>query len=632
VLTIHDVTCLSSRLACVLGLLVFPIVGCGDGGSRGGTGGIAATGGSGGTGGMGGDGGSAGTGGMGGDGGTGGSAGSGGTAGDGGSGGTGGAGGGGMSECGMGCIDGNECTEDVCIDRRCSNTAVEDDTECDFDGLPGLCMSGLCEGLCRRVECDDEDLCTGEACDPADGICDYIPVDCDDDFNDCTSDTCDPAVGCGAPVADGTPCDGGTCQAGQCALSGTVLPCTEQGIRNAIATGGGPYTFSCAGPTIVTTTAEIVIDNDVILDGEGNLTVDGNESHRVFYVAESVTAELRGFTVTRGAATASGGGGIGAGWGGGIQNNGTLVVTDCIVSGNATTGFGGGIWNRGQLTLENGTVSGNTAPTGGGIANHGTLTVTNSTVPGNAADIAGGGIYNGAGLTLNAEGLTLIDSTVSGNDGFGIYNSYGVATLINSTVAGNNGFGIASVGDGFGHANQGVATLTNTTVSGNSEGSLVVVCVLVPFDLPDCGHFRLINSTVSGDTACQGAFGCGAGCPPGCSSLTNTVIDGVCGGTWVAASEGYNIESPGNTCGFDPDGTDQVNVTEEQLNLGPLADNGGPTETHALLPGSVAIDVIPEAACLDADGEPLATDQRGVTRPQGAMCDVGAFEVQEGSL
>ena len=95
----------------------------------------------------------------------------------------------------------------------------------------------------------------------------------------------------------------------------------------------------------------------------------------------------------------------------------------------------------------------------------------------------------------------------------------------------------------------------------------------------------------------------------------------------LTASGGNNIESPGNTCGFDQ-ATDQVNVKAEQLNLGPLQDNGGPTQTHALGAGSVAIDPIPEAECVDADGEPLTTDQRGEPRPGGTMCDVGAFEVQ----
>jgi hypothetical protein len=93
-------------------------------------------------------------------------------------------------------------------------------------------------------------------------------------------------------------------------------------------------------------------------------------------------------------------------------------------------------------------------------------------------------------------------------------------------------------------------------------------------------------------------------------------------------SSGHNIESPGDTCGFDTDKGDLFDVTAEQLNLGPLHDNGGPTETHALLPGSAAIDQIPEADCVDGDGEPLTTDQRGEPRPAGDGCDVGAFEVQ----
>ena len=62
--------------------------------------------------------------------------------------------------------------------------------------------------------------------------------------------------------------------------------------------------------------------------------------------------------------------------------------------------------------------------------------------------------------------------------------------------------------------------------------------------------------------------------------------------------------------------------------LGPLQDNGGPTMTHALGPGSVAIDHIPAVDCVDADGAPLTTDQRGVTRPQGDACDVGAVEME----
>ena len=332
------------------------------------------------------------------------------------------------------------------------------------------------------------------------------------------------------------------------------FPCTEQGIRDAIAEGGGPHTFDCDGAQTVVTEAEIVIDNDVILDGEGNLTVDGDEDHRVFSVPEGVVAELRGFLVTRGTS------GFQAD-GGGINNQGTLTLTDSTVSGNTATGpyaYGGGIGSYGPLTLINSTVSGNTAGDGGGIWHEGTLTLTDSTVSGNTAD-HGGGIHNG-----------------------------GTLTLINSTVSGNT----ATSGGGINNSGSSTVTLINSTVSGNSAAG--------------GGGIRNLLGTVT---------------------LTNTLVDDDCqvseGSSIV--SLGHNIESPGDTCGFDQ-ATDQVNVTPEQLNLGPLEDNGGPTMTHALGAGSVAIDAIPAEDCVDADGQPLTTDQRGL--PRDPMCDIGAFEVQ----
>lgn len=109
--------------------------------------------------------------------------------------------------------------------------------------------------------------------------------------------------------------------------------------------------------------------------------------------------------------------------------------------------------------------------------------------------------------------------------------------------------------------------------------------------------------------------------------VASTVIDGDCRSQNVT-SGGYNLESPGDTCKLSA-ATDQSMVTPAQLSLGPLADNGGPTETHALLAGSVAIDLIPGAQCVDDQGAPLTQDQRGAARPQGSACDVGAFEFDE---
>ena len=93
-----------------------------------------------------------------------------------------------------------------------------------------------------------------------------------------------PLVGCGGTSGDGGSggSAGGAGAGGTGGGMGDAFPCTEQGIRDAIAAGGGPHFFACDGTTPVVTQAEIAIDNDVILDGEGNLTVNGNDQHRVF--------------------------------------------------------------------------------------------------------------------------------------------------------------------------------------------------------------------------------------------------------------------------------------------------------------------------------------------------------------
>ena len=419
------------------------------------------------------------------------------------------------------------------------------------------------------------------------------------------------------------------------ACVGSVCSCDEAGIRAAISEGGGPFTFDCDGPTTVVTEAELVIDGVIVLDGEGNLTVDGNDAHRVFSVPENVTTELRGFTVTKGLV-------VDQGRGAGILNNGTLTLTNCNISGNGTRTwavYGGGIDNSGTLTLTNTTVSGNAGLQGAGIDNAGTLTLTNSVVSGNTANSEGGGIANLSGtLTLtnsvvsgniaiegigggiiNIRGtLTLTNSTVSGNTGAwagGINNSTGPVTLTNSTVSGNT-----TLSKGGGIANStGPVTLTNSTVSGNTAdeagGGIFNYA----------GPVTLTHSTVSGNTADEAGGGIFNSSGP--LTLAHSLVDGDCelgvGPSASISSNGYTIESPGDTCGFDHP-TDQVSISAEALGLGPLADNGGPTMTHALLPGSVAIDVIPGAM------RRVSEDQRGEPRPGGVNTrdDVGAFEVQ----
>jgi hypothetical protein len=360
--------------------------------------------------------------------------------------------------------------------------------------------------------------------------------------------------------------------AGMC--SGTVCPCTEGGILAAVAAGGGPYTFDCDGPTTVVMAEEIVIDTDVILDGEGNLAVEGNypaSVWTVFSVSKGVNAELRGLMVTNGLDV-------------GVANEGRLTIQDCVISRNRSQEWdpddsGGGVFNAGEMTIINSTISENFAGhgVGGGIHNDlsGLLMLVDSTVSDNGADGDGAGLYGG-----------------------GIFN-HGEMAIINSTVSGNVVYdAVSGLGLGGGIANAGWMSLTNSTVFGNRADSGDAIA-MEPRFFPD-GYLEIANTLIDGD------------CDGNGSDLT-----------WV--SRGHNIESPGDTCRFDRP-TDQVDVTAADLKLGPLANNGGPTMTHALLPGSVAIDRIAEEMCLDANGEPLTTDQRG--EPRDSMCDVGAFEVQ----
>jgi len=421
------------------------------------------------------------------------------------------------------------------------------------------------------------------------------PEDCDDDGDECTAALCTGGTCQTTPLDDGAVCTEGECHQGACT---PVFPCTEQGIRDAIAEGGGPHFFDCVGPTTVATEAQIVIDNDVILDGEGELTVDGQGDHRVFRVENGVETELRGVTVTGGFAEGdfpdNSGGGIY------ISNTGTLTLTNSTVSDN-TAQVGGGINNSGTLTLTDSTVSDNSD---GGISNNGTLTLTDSTVSDNTAQVGGGITNNGT--------LTLTNSTVSGNTaqvyGGGISNN-GTLTLTNGTVSGNNA---GRDGGGIYISNTGTLTLTNGTVSGNTVGR-------DGGGIYNSGTLTLTNGTVSGNTAIDEGYGI---YNEGTVTLTNTLMDDPCAVN-SPTSLGGNLESPGNTCGLNRT-TDQVNVSADDLKLGPLAANGGDTMTHALGAGSVAIDHIPAVDC------EVDEDQRGQPRPEtgGSMCDVGAFEVQ----
>ena len=169
-----------------------------------------------------------------------------------------------------------------------------------------------------------------------------------------------------------------------------------------------------------------------------------------------------------------------------------------------------------------------------------------------------------------------------------------------------------------GLSGSGTATLINSTVSGNGA-----IWAGNTSGIEGGGSWTLINSTVvaSGNAFAIHYFGQ--------LNATNSLIlapgspIGTCEDDGTTVSGGGNIESPSdNTCGFNAI-TDRDNVPVDDLNLGPLQDNGGPTMTHALMPGSAAIDWIQSSMC------EVDEDQRGEPRPGGIKCDVGAFEAQQ---
>ncbi len=294
---------------------------------------------------------------------------------------------------------------------------------------------------------------------------------------------------------------------------------------------------------------------------------------------------------------------------GGISNAGSMTLINSSVISNTSGGSGGGIGNAGTLSLSYSTVMSNTANgVGGGIGSSGTVMMSHSTIAGNRAD-NGGGLYNSGTMTLTT------NITVSANAGLyaggGIFNdSGGMLTLSNSAVISNTTGGAAG-----GVANKGRITLSNITVHANrAEGS--------GGGVGNETTMTLTNVTVSNNTSDTGT-GSGVYNVSGTLTLKNTLVadntGNNCSGSMTSA--GHNLDSS-NTCGFNTALGDLVNTNPL---LGPLQDNGGATLTRALLPGSPAIDAGDNSGC-------PATDQRGVSRPQGLRCDIGAYEAAAASF
>lgn len=382
--------------------------------------------------------------------------------------------------------------------------------------------------------------------------------------------------------------------------------------------------------------------NNTILSGDIGAPGDNgdNSYHVVTGSGAGNTALLDGFTVTAG--NANGDFPYNQGAGMYNSNGGNPTVANVIFSGNSAFPYGGGMSNNNSSpALAGVTFSSNSARQGGGMfnANSSSPALTGVTFNNNSAAPFGGGMFNSFSdpmltnvifhdnsATLQGGGIfnlhsspTLTDVIFSGNsaneDGAGMLNSSSHPTLTAVSFSANtsrNGSGMANYNSD--------PELTNVTFSGNSatnSGGGIYNETSSPI---------LTNVTFSSNSANQGGGMFNYDSSP---TLLNVIIANSSGGDCLnfenvgslnPASAHNLIEDTANACGL-ADGLNG-NIIGADPNLGPLAGNGGATPTHALLPGSPAIDAGDDASC-------PATDQRGMPRPQGPHCDIGAFEAEQ---
>ena len=436
-------------------------------------------------------------------------------------------------------------------------------------------------------------------------------------------------------------------------------------LRDALASAasGDSINFFVIG-TIRLVSGGLVVTNRLAIVGPSPtlLKIVGNGTGSVFQVGPVKSSRQRPVSIT--GLSITGGGNITFADGGGIYNsNAVLIVSNCVVSGNTAFNGGAGIFNdcgggkallvivnstitsnstsagigaiynygtMGNATLEivNCVITNNYAFDGGGVVNNGsmgkaTLKIVNSTISSNSSlNGSGGGVYNVAengNAVLKILNCTISGHTVNGRGG-GVYNrplsGHTIIEIVNSTINGNTAYAGGGIFNDLGHAQM---KISSCTISGNS-----------------CTN----NGNFFGPSRGGGIYNAGTALRIG-----NTILNAGEGGENIVNdggqlfSRGYDLCS--DAAGGD-DGTGAgglLNARGDQRNtdplLGPLQDNGGPTATQALLPGSPAID---QGRRNTIPGSGSGTDQRGFRRPIGTpgirratggdRSDIGAYEVQ----
>lgn len=300
-----------------------------------------------------------------------------------------------------------------------------------------------------------------------------------------------------------------------------------------------------------------------------------------------------------------------SGQGGGLTvTSGPSTITGSTISGNMGGGNGGGIRNSGTLTIDNSSINTNVGGTvsgsGGGIHSTGSLTLTNTALFSNGTTTGdGGAIFTSSPATISGS-LLAGNSAINGG---GIQASGGTTTITNSTISNNSastdGGGIRTAGTAIANLNNLTLTLNQADSDANGIGDGGGI-----FHTATTLNFR--NTLLAGNLD-------SAGQAPDCVGTPNSLM-----------SQGHNLVGNNNGCAIITGTGDLIGTNAAPIDpvLGNLQNNGGQTDTHALLIGSPAIDAGDPG--VPGGGSPAceSTDQRGTARPVGMFCDIGAFEGQ----
>ena len=407
---------------------------------------------------------------------------------------------------------------------------------------------------------------------------------------------------------------------GVTSLADSTAPTAEEGtLRLAILNAKAGLTIADAPPTNpviifqpgLTGEIELVagafqldqVSFSIIGPGSQQVSINGKDVSRIFFVSDplqDLTYSISGLTMRAGFSATNGGA---------IFSDESLLLSNCVLSESAADN-GGAIANEGSLELDNCTLSDNSATTYGGAIDNfaGLLALRDCTIARNQAAF-GGGIENFSGSELWVDSSTF-SGNIAGSSG-GAIDSFGsFANISNTTISGNQaGFGAGIFNE------QGTLSIWQSTIVKNAAVTSVggiLTRVTAPVST------TLHNTIVAGNTQSDS--------PSDLSTNNSSFVN-------VNQFSSNNLIGNRNSAGGLRNGINGNIVGAEATSIfRPLGDNGGPTATHALLPGSLAINAGNPSFALDSEGLPLTTDQRGLPRFAFIKNDIGAYETSENPI